>query len=231
MKKKKNPEDLMEEDLMETIQHRINELTAELKLLNARPGPLFMTRELLRRDETWSVSKNGLDANKNGVDAKSKHGVNISRMAGPFSNGLTASSENGKIGRTPYWSNSGFDATNGNGRRFKHEQRKSKHGVNAKRRKISLSGANGSLVNGILRTVYCLSLTPTLTRVSMGRTVKTPFCALLSYRRRMKIDYSSSGTGSQYMPPWTAKLCSGTTETRTPGMMSKRKSSGSSGRR
>jgi hypothetical protein len=50
MKKKKYPEDLMEEDLMETIQHRINELTAELKLLNARPGPLFMTRELLRRD-------------------------------------------------------------------------------------------------------------------------------------------------------------------------------------
>ena len=42
--------DIMEEDLMETIQHRINELTAELKLLNARPGPLFMTRELLRRD-------------------------------------------------------------------------------------------------------------------------------------------------------------------------------------
>ena len=38
MKKKKYPEDLMEEDLMETIQHRINELTAELKLLNARPG-------------------------------------------------------------------------------------------------------------------------------------------------------------------------------------------------
>ena len=50
MKKKKNPEDLMEEDLMEATQHRINELTAELKLLNARPGPLFMTRELLRRD-------------------------------------------------------------------------------------------------------------------------------------------------------------------------------------
>ena len=37
MKKKKYPEDLMEEDLMETIQHRINELTAELKLLNAAP--------------------------------------------------------------------------------------------------------------------------------------------------------------------------------------------------
>ena len=42
MKKKKNPEDLMEEDLMETIQHRINELHAELKLLNARHGPLFV---------------------------------------------------------------------------------------------------------------------------------------------------------------------------------------------
>ena len=32
----------MEEDLMETIQHRINELDAELKLLNARHGPLFV---------------------------------------------------------------------------------------------------------------------------------------------------------------------------------------------
>ena len=50
MKKKKRLVDPMEEDLLETIQQRINELDAELKLLNARPGPLFMTRELLRRD-------------------------------------------------------------------------------------------------------------------------------------------------------------------------------------
>ena len=42
MKKKKYPEDLMEEDLMETIQHRINELNAELKLLYARHGPLYV---------------------------------------------------------------------------------------------------------------------------------------------------------------------------------------------
>ena len=42
MKKKKHLADLMEEDLLETIQHRINELTAELKLLNARHGPLFV---------------------------------------------------------------------------------------------------------------------------------------------------------------------------------------------
>ena len=42
MKKKKHLADLMEEDLLETIQQRINELNAELKLLNARHGPLFV---------------------------------------------------------------------------------------------------------------------------------------------------------------------------------------------
>ena len=42
MKKKKHLADLMEEDLLETIQKRINELNAELKLLNARHGPLFV---------------------------------------------------------------------------------------------------------------------------------------------------------------------------------------------
>ena len=95
-----------------------------------------------------------------------------------FSNGLTASSEKGTIRRMPYSSNSGFDAKNGNGRRFKHEQRKSKHGVNAKRRKISLSGANGSMGNGIHRAVSMFSLTPKLTRAFMGRALKTPFCTL-----------------------------------------------------
>ena len=48
---------------------------------------------------------------------------------------------------------------------------------------------------------------------------------------RLQFEWGRPGTGSPYMPPWTAKLCSGTTETRTPGMMSKRKSSGSSGSR
>ena len=42
MKKKKHHADLMEGGLLETLQHRINELTAELKLLNARHGPLFV---------------------------------------------------------------------------------------------------------------------------------------------------------------------------------------------
>ena len=42
MKKKKHLADLMEEDLLETIQQRINELNAELKLLYARHGPLYV---------------------------------------------------------------------------------------------------------------------------------------------------------------------------------------------
>ena len=42
MKKKKYLTDLMEEDLMETIQQRIGELNAELKLLDARHGKLFV---------------------------------------------------------------------------------------------------------------------------------------------------------------------------------------------
>ena len=56
MKKKKHLADLMEEDLLETIQQRINELNAELKLLNARHGPFFVhpgsgrLRCRLRRD-------------------------------------------------------------------------------------------------------------------------------------------------------------------------------------
>ena len=56
MKKKKRLEDLMDEDLMKTIQHRINELTAELALLYARHGPLYVQpgswnlRCKLRRD-------------------------------------------------------------------------------------------------------------------------------------------------------------------------------------
>ena len=84
MKKKKHLADLMEEDLLETIQQRINELNDN----EAREHFLERLDRLKRK---------------------------------------------GTIRRTPYWSNSGFDATNGNGRRFKHEQRKSKHGVNAKR--------------------------------------------------------------------------------------------------
>ena len=56
MKKKKHLADLMEEDLLETIQQRINELNAELKLLYARHGPLYVQpgswnlRCKLRRD-------------------------------------------------------------------------------------------------------------------------------------------------------------------------------------
>ena len=42
MKKKKRLADLMEEDSMETIQQRIDELNAELKLLDARHGKLFV---------------------------------------------------------------------------------------------------------------------------------------------------------------------------------------------
>ena len=42
MKKKKHPTDLMEEDLMETIQQRIDELNAELKLLDEQHGKLFV---------------------------------------------------------------------------------------------------------------------------------------------------------------------------------------------
>ena len=41
MKKKKYPEDLMKEDLLETIQHRINELKAELKLLDEQCDKRF----------------------------------------------------------------------------------------------------------------------------------------------------------------------------------------------
>ena len=42
MKKKKRLADLMEEDLMETIQKRIDELNAELKLLDEQYGKLFV---------------------------------------------------------------------------------------------------------------------------------------------------------------------------------------------
>ena len=42
MKKKKHLADLMEEDLLETIQQRINELNAELKLLYARHRAVSM---------------------------------------------------------------------------------------------------------------------------------------------------------------------------------------------
>ena len=45
MEKKKKWKDLMEEDLMNTIQHRINELTAKLRFVRS-----FVTRELLWRD-------------------------------------------------------------------------------------------------------------------------------------------------------------------------------------
>ena len=42
MKKKKYLTDLMEENLMETIQQRIAELNAELKLLDEQHGKLFV---------------------------------------------------------------------------------------------------------------------------------------------------------------------------------------------
>ena len=41
MKKKKRLADLMEEDLMETTQKRIDELNAELKLLDEQCGKFF----------------------------------------------------------------------------------------------------------------------------------------------------------------------------------------------
>ena len=57
MKKKKYPEDLMKEDLLETIQHRINELKAELKLLDEQcdkrffvPYPTIASRLRCQRD-------------------------------------------------------------------------------------------------------------------------------------------------------------------------------------
>ena len=57
MKKKKYPEDLMMEDLLETIQHRINELKAELKLLDEQcdkrffvPYPTIASRLRCQRD-------------------------------------------------------------------------------------------------------------------------------------------------------------------------------------
>ena len=43
MKKKKHLADLMEEDLMETTQKRIDELNAELKMLDEHCGKLFFT--------------------------------------------------------------------------------------------------------------------------------------------------------------------------------------------
>ena len=50
MKKKKHPTDLMEEDLMETIQQRIDERNAELKLLDEQHGKLFVPyRTILSR--------------------------------------------------------------------------------------------------------------------------------------------------------------------------------------
>ena len=54
MEKKKKWKDLMEEDLMNTIQHRINELTAALKLLNAsRPLCELLRRDLEREQERF----------------------------------------------------------------------------------------------------------------------------------------------------------------------------------
>ena len=131
MKKKKRLADLMEEDLMETTQKRIDELNAELKMLDEQCGKFFTPYPI-----TASILRCKQDL-------------------------IELEYEQRRLRREQ--------------ERFANEAREIYFSV--QRAGMTFSG-DGSVVNGILRTVYMFSLTPNLTRASMGRTIRPPFCAL-----------------------------------------------------
>ena len=148
MKKKKRLADLMEEDLMETIQKRIDELNAELKMLDEQCGKFFTPYPITASRLRCKQDLRELEDEQRRLRREQER---------------RGREEQERRGREEQ-------------ERREHEAREIY--LSVQRTGMTFSGANGSMVYGILRAVYWFSLTPNLTRASIGRTIRPPFCAL-----------------------------------------------------